>query len=87
MVTIKNFEGFLQEGKKPDAPKKGDVLFTMEKPRSPLTIVFAVDDDVDMIRIKYMTKNGTEKRHNTITKSGVDGWVRSLEKDGYVKVV
>jgi hypothetical protein len=68
-------------------PKRGQVLARLEKPRSPLAVEFQVDkEDEDLVRVRYMTKKGEEKRHSTIILKDVEQWVSSLERDGYNKV-
>lgn len=81
MNTIKNFDEFLKESSSVESDK---VLFTMHKEKSPLHVV-VIDDSENMIKIKYINKNGIMKKQNTIVKKDLEQWTDSLERDGYKK--
>jgi len=64
--------------------KDGELLFKMEKPRSPLHVEFRLDiEEDDWVIIKYKNKQGVEKRHHTIIMKDLLKFKKSLEREGY----
>lgn len=87
MAIIKKYEQFLCEGDDMEktTKKEGELLFKMEKPRSPQHVEVRRDIDFDdMLRVFYKDKNGGIKSKHLITSSSFDSWINPLKESGFI---
>lgn len=68
---------------------KSKPLFKMTKPRSPFTVLFALEnpeDDWLVSIIRYKTKTGEIAYECMVIKPDVERQIEMYEQDGFVKV-